>query len=286
MTQADFSSLRQTPMPHPSSARHGMGMPTSLGLALVLASALSACALPPPTPSADASSTPVSSTTCLGDLGATGNTRLAAIQQMLSDGKPYAALAELDALGARTPKAQLVRAEALRRVDRMDQARQIYAALTQTCLNGEAQHGLGLLAGREGRLADSLQALRSARQALPTNAAIRNDLGYALMLDGQWSDAQFELLTALDLAPSDGRVQRNLVLLALLQDKASLARELSARFGLDAAAQERLRAQALNMERGTPRANARPPMPAADGGAPVSPQAGSAAAAPVTTTPP
>lgn len=216
-----------------------------LGMSL----ALSGCAVPPERSGSSTEQGAGSATSCQGDLGATGNTRLAAIQQMVSDGKPYAALAELDALNAQTPKAQLVRAEALRRVDRTDQARQLYGALTLTCLNGEAQHGLGLLAGHEGRLQDSLRALNAARQALPTHAAIRNDLGYALLLNQQWADAQFELLTALELAPNDNRVQRNLVLLALAQNKAPLARELSGRFGLDTATQERLRNQASNLNR-------------------------------------
>ncbi len=226
-----------------------------LVMCLTVPLALGGCAMPP-----ERSGSPADPATanCQGDLGATGNTRLAAIQQMVSDGKPYAALAELDALGAQTPKAQLVRAEALRRVDRADQARQIYTGLTQTCLNGEAQHGLGLLAGHEGRLNDSLSALSAARQARPTNATIRNDLGYALLLSQRWADAQFELLTALELAPNDSRVQRNLVLLAFAQNKVPLARELSARFGLDAATQDRLRNQALNPDNSPAPATARP----------------------------
>lgn len=225
----------------------------TLGLSMGMALSLGGCVAPP---GRDASLTDQAGASCQGDLGATGNTRLAAIQQMVSDGKPYAALAELDALGAQTPKAQLVRAEALRRVDRTNQARQIYEALTATCLVGEAQHGLGLLAGREGRLEDSLRALEAARQALPTNATIRNDLGYALLLSHKWADAQFELLTAQELAPNDSRVQRNLVLLALAQNKASLARELSNRFGLDTVTQERLRQQAQGLSTESPIANA------------------------------
>lgn len=232
---------------HPTQA-----LPWGLGLWLGVSLALSGCVVPPDRGGSPSEQTAAS---CQGDLGATGNTRLAAIQQMVSDGKPYAALAELDALGGQTPKAQLVRAEALRRVDRAEQARQIYTTLTQTCLNGEALHGLGLLAGHEGRLEESLRALSAARQALPTNAAIRNDLGYALLMNQQWADAQFELLTAQELAPNDSRVQRNLVLLALAQDKAPLARELSARFGLDAATQERLRSQALRLSSVRPPAN-------------------------------
>jgi len=230
------SQLFPSPWPHLPAWKLGVW----LGAAL----ALSGCVVPPGQGTTNSDANTIR---CEGDLGATGNTRLAAIQQMVSDGRPYAALAELDALQADTPKAKLIRAEALRKVDRTEQARQIYASLTQTCLNGEALHGLGLLAGREGRLDESLRALSAARQARPTDAAVRNDLGYALLLSQQWSDAQFELLTAQELAPKDVRVQRNLVLLAMAQNKITLAQELSTRFGLDAATQERLRAQASSL---------------------------------------
>jgi Flp pilus assembly protein TadD len=187
---------------------------------------------------------------CDGDLGPSGNTRLAAIQQLLQDGKPYAALAELDGLGAETPKASWLRADALRRIDRHAEAQARYTQLLNTCLAGQAFHGLGLLAAREGRLGPSIQSLTRARQLLPTDTRVRNDLGYALLLNRQWADAQFEFLTVLDLAPKDPRASRNLVLLAFLQGKQEAGQQLAQNLKVDPATVERLRQQAATSAAG------------------------------------
>jgi Flp pilus assembly protein TadD len=212
----------------------------SLWSALVL----SACQLP----SVDRSATEVTSPPpCDGDAGATNNTRLATVQQLIADGKFYAALAELDAIGATTQKATWLRAEALRRIDHTTEAVALYKGLIGTCLEGRAQHGLGLSAARQGQRGQALEALTRARQLLPTDPGVRNDLGYALLQDRRWDAAQFEFLTVLDLAPQDPLAARNLVLLAFAQGKVDVARTLAARFKLDASAIDRLVLQAATL---------------------------------------
>jgi Flp pilus assembly protein TadD len=181
---------------------------------------------------------------CDKDLGPTGNTRLATIQQLVDDKKPYAALAELDALGADSPKAILLRAEALRQVERHNDARVQYDRLLNTCLAARAHHGLGLMLAKDGRLNEAIQSLLAARQALPTDANVRNDYGYALLLNRRWDDAQFEFLTVLDLLPNDIRASRNLLLLALAQGKTDLAQQMANKLKLDPASLERMGAQA------------------------------------------
>lgn len=184
---------------------------------------------------------------CPSNLSPADNTRLAGIDQMVADGKHYAALAQLDALGATSPHAQLTRAEALRRIDRLHDARQIYLSLQGGCLEGQVQHGLGLVAAKEGRQADSLAHLSRARQALPTDLRIRNDLGYAQLLAGQLDAAQFEFLTVLDLSPGDIKASRNLVLLTWRQGQTDKAQALARQFGLDAPTVDKLRAIAQDL---------------------------------------
>jgi Flp pilus assembly protein TadD len=193
------------------------------------------------------------SPTCGGDLGATQNTKLDTIQQMVDDGKPYAALAEMDALGVNTPRLALLRADAWRKVGRLAEARTLYTGLLGSCLEGRALHGLGLLAAQGGELRDALERLLQARQRLPTDAVVRSDLGYALMLDKQWEAARFEMLTALDLSPNDPKPARNLVLLAWLEGEPDLARRLADKFNLPPETRERLAKQAAQLANATPR---------------------------------
>jgi Flp pilus assembly protein TadD len=184
---------------------------------------------------------------CGGDAGATKNTRLATVEQMISDGKHYAALAELDAIGASTQKSTWLRAEALRRIGHVSEAMTLYETLLGSCLEGRAQHGLGLSAAQQGERKRAIDALTRARQLLPTDPRVRNDLGYALLLDRRWDAAQFEFLTVMDLAPQDALASRNLVLLAFVQGKTELARSLADRFKLDEALIGRLALQAASL---------------------------------------
>lgn len=189
---------------------------------------------------------------CAAGLTPADNTRLATIGQLVDERKPYAALAELDQLASDAPKARLMRANALRQIDRRQDAATQYNALLDTCLAGQAHHGLGLLAAQDGRTTDALNALHRARQLQPTDIRVRNDHGYALLLAKRWDDAQFEFLTVLDLQPNEPRASRNLVLLALLQDKSELARQLAERMKLDADAMARLQRQAQSLRSPSP----------------------------------
>ena len=227
-----------------SKARIGTSPPFQLGFAwmLVLATTLNGCALPTqnqgqPRPQADGACG------AGAELNPTDNTRLAGIDQLLREGKPYAALAQLDALaaqGTRSPQVDLARADALRRIDRLEQAEGLYRGLLGGCLQGRAWHGLGLLQAQRGLQADSIASLERARNLQPIDARVRNDLGYALLLAQRFDDARFEFLTVLELAPGDARAARNLVLLTLREGRADKARELAASLGLDAATVARL----------------------------------------------
>lgn len=224
------------------SARPALPLLSTLVALACLLGTLAGCTLPT-RPDGASAAAPRLESACGTGLSPTDNTRLAGIEQMLREGKPYAALAQLDALaaqGTRLPQLDLARADALRRIDRLPQAEALYRGQLSGCMSGRALHGLGLLQAQRGQHADSLASLEQARNLLPTDARVRNDLGYALLLSQRFDDARFEFLTVLELVPGDTRAARNLVLLTLREGRADKARELAASLGLDAATVERL----------------------------------------------
>ncbi len=73
-----------------------------------------------------------------------------------------------------------------------------------TAVNHEyvaAYHRLGLLFSAVGRHDEATKALRRAVVLLPDNAILRNNLGYSLMLQRSWADAEREFSRALELNP-------------------------------------------------------------------------------------
>lgn len=176
------------------------------------------------------------------------NTRLSGIEQSITEGKYYAALAQLDALGSNAEAARIIRADALRRIGKESQARAIYEQLLgAACVDGRARHGLGLLHAQAGDLSTGLTHLRLARESLPLEPRIRNDLGYALLMAGQLDEAQFEFLTVLDLSPNDPLAGRNLVLLLLKRGQAGKAQELAQKLGMEPAQLARLQHQVQSL---------------------------------------
>ncbi|WP_265944069.1 hypothetical protein [Dechloromonas sp. A34] len=161
------------------------------------------------------------------------NTRLAMIRKLLNSEHPYAALAHLDAAAINGPVADDLRADILRRIGRTAEARTLYRSLLNTCLAGAGHHGLGLLAAQESLHAESVDHLQRARQAQPTDARVRSDLGYALMLSGDLEGARHEFMTALDLSAEDRKAALNLVLLHYRQGDALRAEALGRRFQIN-----------------------------------------------------
>lgn len=147
------------------------------------------------------------------ELPAAASTRLGLIRQMLAAGKPHAAIAYLDASRLDVPQAQLLRADGLRQTGREEEADRIYQQLLRSCVAGYAYQGLGLSAGNAGKWGAAVTHLKAASAALPIDAAVRNDYGYALMQSGDAATALHEFLTAIELAPNQRRPAHNLILL-------------------------------------------------------------------------
>jgi Flp pilus assembly protein TadD len=171
------------------------------------------------------------------------------IEKMLDGGRPFAAMAHLDALEpeiAERTDARLLRGETLRRLGRPEEAREIYTSLLDTDSEALARRGLGLLAAGAGDLDGAIAELRLARDLQPTSARIRNDLGYALLRQGSYPEARTELLTATQLGGTE-RSARNLVLLYLVAGDIAGAERLASEHHIPPASVSRLwnRAQSL-----------------------------------------
>jgi tetratricopeptide (TPR) repeat protein len=212
-------------------------MRPTIPVALCLMSLLGACVVQPLRPGN-------AEPDCGRPAEAGTQTRLNMIRKLLDTGHPYAALAHLDATGLQGPAAVQLRADILRRMGRLAEARARYEELLTTCMAGSGHHGLGLLAGQDGRIEDSVAHLRQASLALPVEARVRNDLGYALMLSNDLEAARFEFLTALDLDPEDRKAAHNLILLLHRQGETAAADALAERYRIGTEERTRLREEA------------------------------------------
>ena len=153
--------------------------------------------------------------------------KLEVIRQLMDSGKLYAALANLDAIAVHSPQETYLRAEILRQTGRSDAAIPLYNQLTKGCAAGYAYHGLGLISGKGGKITEALDYLSKARKELPTNIDVRNDLGYAMFLSGQYEPARHEFLTAMELDEGNQFSASNLVLLLLVTNQYQKAQSLA-----------------------------------------------------------
>lgn len=163
------------------------------------------------------------------------------IRQQLEQGRPRAALAHLEARDFGHAETLLMRGDALRAVGRHDAADVVYQTLATGCLAAEAYQGMARNAVARGERREALLLMQEARRARPTDPAIRNDLGYLLLLEGQHHAAREELLTALELGGDGRRAASNLVMLLMQEGRTAEAERAAARHGVDAALVERLR---------------------------------------------
>lgn len=153
---------------------------------------------------------------------------LSMVQQQLDEERPRSALAYLEALGYRYPEAQLMQADALRQIGQLERSREAYAALLDSCLEADGLRGLARSAFDQQRPMAALARMRQAREASPADARIRNDLGYLLLLSGEYHQAIEEFRTALEIDSSLDSAAGNLVL-ALLHDGQPQRAEAAAR---------------------------------------------------------
>lgn len=172
-------------------------------------------------------------------------TRLGMIRQMMTSGKPHAAIAHLDAARIDAPQADLLRADGLRQTGRGEIAAELYRKLLGSCVAGNAYQGLGLIAIQAGDVREAIIQLGEASEALPVDPSIRNDYGYALMMAEEHEGALHEFLTAIELAPGHRQAAHNLLLLLFRTGQTGKAAQFAEQFGISAADADRLKSQAL-----------------------------------------
>jgi Flp pilus assembly protein TadD len=93
---------------------------------------------------------------------------------------------------------------------------------------------------------EALTQLALAEQQRPTDARVRNDHGYALLLAGRYAEARARFQTALELGERE-RAAANLVLALLAGGDLTEADAAARRLGLDDSTQARLRSQAAQL---------------------------------------
>lgn len=168
------------------------------------------------------------------------------ISRLLEQERYYAALAHIEAYkqeSGETPELLLHEARALYGLELDGQAMALFLRLRDTRLDGEAYHGLGLIAARDGDLDRATDYFIRAVRLRPTNIAMRNDLGFALLRAGRFRDARLQLATAMELDPDNERARSNLIMMMMIQGDNERAEELAASAGLDASDLAQLRAQ-------------------------------------------
>lgn len=171
------------------------------------------------------------------------------VRNMIAQRKYYAARAHLDALALEygdTAEILLLKADCMRHLGEVEQARAIYQSLLDGAYGADAAHGMGLLLA-DRHLDIALGYLQRAVNLRPTHAATRNDLGYAMILAGRYDDAYRQLATARELAPSDQRATRNMILLHYVLGNRVEADALADGSSLPDAERARLRQQAARL---------------------------------------
>lgn len=175
------------------------------------------------------------------------------IQKMLDQGQYYAAIAHVQAQTGEsglTPELALLEAEARRKLGQTAEAKALYRKLLRSSYVAQAYHGLGLTNVKTD-LATAVWQLQQAVERQPTDAQMRNDLGYALMIAGRHSESLPELATAVELASgrASEKARHNLILLLMVTGDASSARRLIRESGLSDETVAGLRRQAENIGR-------------------------------------
>jgi len=168
------------------------------------------------------------------------------IRQMIAQDRVYAALAHLQAREREfgvTDELRLLRADILRRMGDAPAATSLYRQLLDGAYAGQAQHGLGLVLSAADPAA-GLAHLEKAVALVPTDARMRNDLGYALLRRGDYPGARLQLATAYQRDEDNELNRNNYILLLLVQGENRRAARIAARSPIDAGVMRQLRRQA------------------------------------------
>jgi Flp pilus assembly protein TadD len=147
---------------------------------------------------------------------------------LASDGKLHASLANLQSLPDNLSEVRLRKAKVYRLLGRRE-AEPLYRSLLGGCLTAQAEHGLGQVYAARGDNGQAQAHLQRAARLAPTDEKIRNDLGVVYLNQLRLNEAKFEFLTAIELSQNNQLATLNMVTLLLYQNDWPQAAEIVSR---------------------------------------------------------
>ncbi|EPF9725847.1 hypothetical protein NB466_18075 [Vibrio fluvialis] len=171
--------------------------------------------------------------------------QLSMAQQAFANQNYYSALAMLQKIEGSYITKTALEAKALLKTNQWDEANKKYTSLLNSCMKGQAAHGLGLLTAYQKKYKESGHWLRFAVDMEPANSDIRNDYGFYMLLIDEVDVAKKEFLTALELNPNNQKAAKNLWLALARGQDLKAAESLTRRYGWDQVESQKL-ANALN----------------------------------------
>lgn len=173
------------------------------------------------------------------------------IQRMQGQGSWYASLAHINAYRqnyGNPPMLRLIEADAFRQIGQHDQARALYGQLLKSPHRAAALNGLGLIDAATGNLSAAIVQLQQASSLSPLNASYLGDLGYALLLTGDWLQAELPLSQAIELTAGEKRAVANFALLKAITLGEAQARAILSQGGFPPEAQDTILHQAATLK--------------------------------------
>ncbi|MGJ8686759.1 MAG: hypothetical protein ACSHWQ_04720 [Spongiibacteraceae bacterium] len=161
------------------------------------------------------------------------NVKLDLVEQLITEGSYYSALAHLENEQTGSARALWLRAESQRKTGVLDEAYDNYRALSMSCMGAFGHAGMAKILATRGDLPQAHQRMLNARRLSPTNADIRNDYGFILLTMRDYKAAQREFMTALQLQPGHAVAVRNMVMALILDRDARTALRMAKNNGIE-----------------------------------------------------
>lgn len=159
--------------------------------------------------------------------------KLDLVEQLITEGSYYSALAHLENEQTGSARALWLRAEAQRKTGELDEAYDNYRALSMSCMGAYGHAGMGKILATRGDATRAHQHMLNARKLSPTNADIRNDYGFILLTMRDYKAAQREFMTALQLQPGHAVAVRNMVMALILDRDVRTALRMAKNNGIE-----------------------------------------------------
>ncbi|HSW12396.1 MAG TPA: tetratricopeptide repeat protein [Solimonas sp.] len=171
------------------------------------------------------------------------------IRNMLAQEQYYAALAHIEqqqGSDGSSDELRFLEAETRRHLGQVVESDKLYRKLLRSDYAAQSYRGLGLLHAARN-LPAATEFLREAVERQPTNADMRNDLGYALMSAGRYREALPEIATAVELDRDSAKARNNLIILLVLAGDEAGVKRVAEAGGVGTQALSALRKQARTL---------------------------------------